>query len=338
MDRFADMLGGSGTWLSRLSMADGSGIGIVSRIDPERTAPYDAYYGRINPYSNAADPQAFMAGWAPTIVTDEDLVPRAQLARNEYFHDFMKPQDIQSFMIVRLEAHGLEISSLTINRPSRRDPFGPSELARARRFHGHFRRAFRLSERLATSGLIDNDLEVQRTGAGDAIFLLDDEGRLKRTNAAADALLARRDDLRAVGGHLTTPDDPSGRLTALVAAAGARAAGERTGGSMSLHASESRPPLNVTVAPMRSDRLAIFRQRPAVIVCVSEPGVGTDARLTVRERDALSWVAQGKSDWEIAAILGLSETTVRFHVDNARKKLGAVNRAQAVARLMAGNG
>ncbi|MDZ4374251.1 MAG: LuxR C-terminal-related transcriptional regulator [Phenylobacterium sp.] len=58
-------------------------------------------------------------------------------------------------------------------------------------------------------------------------------------------------------------------------------------------------------------------------------------RLTDRERDALAWVAEGKSDWEISVILGLSETTVRFHVDNGRRKLGAVNRAQAVARLAA---
>ena len=73
-----------------------------------------------------------------------------------------------------------------------------------------------------------------------------------------------------------------------------------------------------------------------MIVCVSEPGAEDEVRLTARERDALSWVAEGKSDWEISVILGLSETTVRFHVDNARKKLGAVNRAQAVARLLSG--
>ena len=63
---------------------------------------------------------------------------------------------------------------------------------------------------------------------------------------------------------------------------------------------------------------------------------GEDAvKLTARERDAVAWVAEGKSDWEISVILGVSESTVRFHVDNARKKLGAVNRAQAVARLAA---
>jgi DNA-binding CsgD family transcriptional regulator len=57
-------------------------------------------------------------------------------------------------------------------------------------------------------------------------------------------------------------------------------------------------------------------------------------RLTVRERDALALVAEGKTDWEISRILGVSEATARFHVDNARAKLGAVNRAQAVAKLL----
>ena len=56
--------------------------------------------------------------------------------------------------------------------------------------------------------------------------------------------------------------------------------------------------------------------------------------LTPRERESLGFVADGKTDWEISVILGVSEATVRFHVDNARRKLGATNRAQAVARLM----
>jgi LuxR family transcriptional regulator, quorum-sensing system regulator BjaR1 len=60
----------------------------------------------------------------------------------------------------------------------------------------------------------------------------------------------------------------------------------------------------------------------------------TAINLTPRERDCLAYVAEGKSDWEISVILTLSESTVRFHVDNARHKLNAVNRTQAVARLM----
>lgn len=57
-------------------------------------------------------------------------------------------------------------------------------------------------------------------------------------------------------------------------------------------------------------------------------------RLTPRERESLALVAEGKTDWEISVILSVSESTARFHVDNARRKLGAATRAQAVARLL----
>lgn len=57
--------------------------------------------------------------------------------------------------------------------------------------------------------------------------------------------------------------------------------------------------------------------------------------LTIREADVMRYVAEGKTDWEIGAILSISESTARFHVDNARRKLNAVNRAHAVARFLA---
>jgi DNA-binding CsgD family transcriptional regulator len=47
----------------------------------------------------------------------------------------------------------------------------------------------------------------------------------------------------------------------------------------------------------------------------------------------LAYVAAGKTDWEISRIIGVSEATTRFHVDNARRKLNAVTRGQAVAKL-----
>lgn len=58
-------------------------------------------------------------------------------------------------------------------------------------------------------------------------------------------------------------------------------------------------------------------------------------RLTHRERDCLALIAQGNSDWEISEILGIAATTVLTHVQNARRKLGARSRAQAVAICVA---
>jgi DNA-binding CsgD family transcriptional regulator len=56
--------------------------------------------------------------------------------------------------------------------------------------------------------------------------------------------------------------------------------------------------------------------------------------LTRREHECMRWVADGKTDAEIGRILSISEATVKFHVNGARRKLGARNRAQAVARLV----
>lgn len=49
-----------------------------------------------------------------------------------------------------------------------------------------------------------------------------------------------------------------------------------------------------------------------------------------RERECLEWIAVGKTDSEIASILGLSSNTVRMYVENAKVKLGAPNRTSAV--------
>lgn len=57
--------------------------------------------------------------------------------------------------------------------------------------------------------------------------------------------------------------------------------------------------------------------------------------LSNREIECLRWSADGKTSWEIAKILVLSERTVIFHLGNAAQKLGAVNRRQAVVRAIA---
>jgi LuxR family quorum sensing-dependent transcriptional regulator len=56
-------------------------------------------------------------------------------------------------------------------------------------------------------------------------------------------------------------------------------------------------------------------------------------RLTPRERDCLAFAAEGKSDWDIAQILGIAQSTVHAHVENAKRKLRVKTRMQAVAKL-----
>ena len=54
--------------------------------------------------------------------------------------------------------------------------------------------------------------------------------------------------------------------------------------------------------------------------------------LTRREIQCLKWAAAGKTDHEIATIIGISQPTVRFHITNSSRKLGVSGRSQAVHR------
>jgi len=56
----------------------------------------------------------------------------------------------------------------------------------------------------------------------------------------------------------------------------------------------------------------------------------TPATLSPREAQCVRWAAAGKTNAEIAAILTLSVSTVRFHLRNAAEKLGAATRARMI--------
>ncbi len=56
--------------------------------------------------------------------------------------------------------------------------------------------------------------------------------------------------------------------------------------------------------------------------------------LTPRELEALRWTMEGKTAWEVGALLGISERTVVFHVNNAMHKLGCINKQQAVLKAL----
>ena len=75
--------------------------------------------------------------------------------------------------------------------------------------------------------------------------------------------------------------------------------------------------------------LATFALAHSVLLGPAQ--LSTQRRLTIRERDCLSWAAEEKTDWEISKILSIAEGTVDIHLSRARGKLNASNRAQAVA-------
>ncbi|MEJ2019255.1 MAG: helix-turn-helix transcriptional regulator, partial [Maritimibacter sp.] len=54
--------------------------------------------------------------------------------------------------------------------------------------------------------------------------------------------------------------------------------------------------------------------------------------LTERQREVLSWIGDGKSNLDVATILGVSVATVEKHLRLARERLGVETTAQAVLK------
>ena len=105
-----------------------------------------------------------------------------------------------------------------------------------------------------------------------------------------------------------------------------------------LEASELRGMLDAVgrgeaaITPAIAARILGELARPAAPVEAKSPP-GPDA-LTERELDVLRLVVDGLRNKEIAATLGVSENTVKFHLRNILDKLHAQSRSEIVARAV----
>ena len=67
---------------------------------------------------------------------------------------------------------------------------------------------------------------------------------------------------------------------------------------------------------------------------LGEPAEIAQLALSERERDILTLVAQGKTNWEIGAILNLSEYSVRDYLKDVSKRMQTSNRTHSVTRAI----
>ncbi|HWU85603.1 MAG TPA: LuxR C-terminal-related transcriptional regulator [Rhodocyclaceae bacterium] len=72
-------------------------------------------------------------------------------------------------------------------------------------------------------------------------------------------------------------------------------------------------------------------RRSADTLPASEPD---GPQLSERENEIMHWVGHGKTNLEIGMILGISQFTVKNHLQRIFRKIDVRNRAQAVTRIL----
>jgi DNA-binding CsgD family transcriptional regulator len=187
----------------------------------------------------------------------------------------------------------------------------------------------------ARATTVDGVLAARSAGGSSAVLVVDDAGIVHEANLSACRLLG------------ATRDDVAGLSLGALLGPGAGARFERAWPSMrdgqpgpapfELDSSRSEGPMeiNVTADVLPGRHLIMLsRERGAQRNGSSgeeRPGV---RHPTARERQILSLLAEGETDVRIARMLHLSPATVQTHVRNAKAKLGARTRAQAVAEAL----
>jgi len=195
-------------------------------------------------------------------------------------------------------------------------------------------------------------LTVIERGAAGTDFISVDNTPQEYTDTFRDSLLARRDPVMQhcrkqsvpiVWDQQTYTGQGLGELWEQLAQFG-----YSTGIAMALHLPEGRHfvlgvdrdrPLPSDVGELQRvvadlQLFAVHAQEAALRLLLPEPLQPEKPALTPRELEALHWTMEGKTAWEVGAILGISERTAVLHVNNAMHKLGCVSKHAAVLKAL----
>jgi len=316
----AQPIGGTAGWLSQLSMADGTGGRFEDptwRIDPDWHRAYLAHYGALNPFAKRSNPDEYMSRWTMSVNTFDTNIPRDKLVKTEYYNDFLMPQNFNSGLMIRISRSNYDVAVVNITDSFGRDRFGEREIAWGETWQPHLIRAFRLGRKLA---------EERRTPAAGlaathGVFILDEAGRVRQMNDAAERLIGRPGPLKVLGGRLIAGHPEEARkLEALVRRALTRDPDIRTGGGLALASTNGQRPMAVSVAPLTAEPAWPYRLGPAAVVCATDLNdrvvpQGSQLRalfgLTPAEIRVALAIAGGESPAAAAERFGVSFQTLR---------------------------
>lgn len=164
--------------LTRLEIEKGSGQILTAYEAPELLKEYADYNYRINPMQLVNDPIGYKRGWAPSVLRDEDWIPRSQLERSEYYNDFLSSCSAEWGLTIRLALKGSELATISLGRSFVRGRFEQPDVAQAHRVQPHLIRAFALTQQMAELGGLSEDLATALERSGSPMLLLNEERRI----------------------------------------------------------------------------------------------------------------------------------------------------------------
>jgi len=286
-------------------------------------------------------------GEVEELISIRELMPFDQLMQTEFYEEWVRPRGFVDFVSAMLDKSATSAAIFGIFLHERHGPADSAVRHRLKLIVPHIRRAVLIARmfdlRLAESASLAETLDALSV----CMFLVCDDRRIVHANAAGAALLEAGDVLRAAGGRVFACDAQDDRTlrTVFVAAGQGDVALGTAGTEMPLVGTSGARYL-AHALPLTSGarRLAgissgaaaaLLLRRADLVLSTRSELIAKAFRLTPTELRVLHAIVEVGGVPEVAAALGVAESTIRTHVGRLFEKTGAARQADLV-KLMAG--
>jgi DNA-binding CsgD family transcriptional regulator len=279
------------------------------------------------------------------VVTSEMACPSRDLIRTEYYNDFLRPYDIfHSFAAVVLR-EGETISLLTSCRPARRGAFDDSDVSFINALLPHVARAVQIQRRLGLVDAVTTSVGTALDRVAYGVLLVDAAGHVVFANRVADDIVRSRDGLSIDRNEIRAcraGDTSLVRQAIHEALRTGRRDGFEAGTTLSVGRPSGRRPLTVVIAPLVDSSGSFSSNRPAAIICVTDPervllpsedDLQRSHGLTPAEVRLARALAEGLNLQGAARRLGLTTDTVRTRLKSIFAKT-STHRQSDLVRLI----
>jgi DNA-binding CsgD family transcriptional regulator len=318
------------------------GVDVAVRVNPEARAEYDAHYHRLDPWGNS--PKTPMMVGPGAILDGDQLVPRAELHRTEYYNDFAKAHDLTRVLAGTIIVDGPVVSVVSLIRGERSGPHGSDERRILEAVMPHLCRAMQMHGLLAPANAGDlysaamETLDRLSTG----VVLVTADARALFVNRAAERMLRRRDGLTVDRGSLvamTAHEREALRFLVRRAARQEASDALHAGGALSISRPSGRRPYYVLVSPLNRGYAPGGSLLPAVGIFVTDPEerLGSSAELLMRlfhlteaEARLAALVGTGTLLGEAADAIGIPRDAARMQLKSIFVKTGTCRQGELV--------
>jgi DNA-binding CsgD family transcriptional regulator len=281
------------------------------------------------------------------IVTQGEVVPEDEFVRTRFYKEWIEPQGLVDSMATVLEKTATAVTGLAVGRAGRHGRVDDESRCRLSLLVPHIRRAVTIGRIVEHHKVEAASFADTLDGLSSALFLVDAGGRVRHANASGETMLRAAAVVHAPSAKLaaTDPHGEESLREAICAAALGDGAMKRAGASLTLAGRDGESYV-VNVLPLmggaRRQAGANYSAVAAVFVRKAElelphpvEALAKHYRLTAAEVRVLLATVEGGGVAEVSSTLGISEATVKTHLQRLFSKTGATRQAELV-KLVAG--